>query len=194
MIKNSVLIIITIMFLAILTVFLINIKNESIKNVLVPIFSSLISGAITLISVYWTIRESERKYDVQEARKYKPLFTFARELEGINDKRTNVYFRKDSEIKTSNRLGMIINSDKNEFIIKSIILNDTEYKPTNNSIARKEHEIQLYIREVGIDIKDEFEFIFVVEDLLGNEYNYKVVTMWNPNNSTFMIEDIKEIL
>lgn len=150
-----------------LSVYLIYIiPNQEIKEIIIPIVSAVYGGLLTLVGVAWTIKWTKKESVLEYKNKIRPFIYPC--LESINGKTIcKKYFGKYGA-KNELVLKFIKNSDKIEFVIRSIILNNIEYPCVYGQGVSKNEIIGLIIESDDIIPICDYA-ILKTEDEDGNE-------------------------
>lgn len=142
----------------------------------VSIYSSVVGGGLTLSGVAWTIQYNVRIRQEDRKNEIKPFFGLLNDL-SIEVKVANEHIYQLSTHKNPSEhaviVGNFVNSDKNCFIIKKMIIRETEYTPDSQCLVSKEEIFQIKIYDVETP-NDDSKILLVVEDQNCNEWKYNV--------------------
>ena len=146
-------------------------------NTFVTVYAAVVGGGLTLAGVAWTINHANTVRQEDTKNDSKPFFCVLNNLSvRIGEANQNVYHfcihEKDDESKSI--VGNFLNTDKNCFVLKKIIIGERVYTPDSQFIIAKDVAFQIRIFEDEIH-SDDCEIILVVEDQNGNEWSYKLV-------------------
>lgn len=172
-------------FLSIYLIYII--PKAEIKEIVIPIISSIYGGLLTLVGVAWTIRWTKKESSIEHKNIIRPFIYPC--FEKIKDKTIcNKYFGEYGE-KYELILGYIKNSDKVEFIIRSIIINGIEY-PCVFGQGVSKNEIMIFrIKSKDTIMESDFA-ILRTEDEDGNENIFKL-TISNKEDVSIKIVNIE---
>ena len=163
-----------------LTIYLIYIiPNDDIKETAIPIIAAVYGGIITLIGVLLTIKKSDRDRLEERRNQIRPFFYYTPYYNGPNyleNKKASIHdktFSNGKEHADVKMLGRFVNSDKIEFLLKSIIINSVEFKCSFDPAVGKGElfEIDLYA-ETKLEKFE--EYILVLEDVDKNILDVKI--------------------
>jgi hypothetical protein len=107
------------------------IPDRSLQTIVLSLVAALIGGLLTLTGVMLTIRKSDKDREIERRNQAKPFFYYTPYFGGP-EYHNNIKTCHDKQfvkgIKKNNSvfLGRFVNSDKVEFLIKSIIINNEE--------------------------------------------------------------------
>ena len=144
----------------------------------VTIYSCVIGGLLTLGGVAWTINKN--KEDTEKLRKdtIKPFFYGTPYYKGPNGDKKTINEKKfgDSKQGIFFNIGMILNSDKIEFMLNKIIIGDKEYNCFDDCYIGKSELFELYICDDNYEnVKEKpTNIILVINDVDGNELFYEI--------------------
>ena len=175
----------------------VGVNEEIIKNIIIPIYASMIGGALALAGVAWTIRHtikerelSEKKRDEErkeeERLKYKPLFS-------VKDYINSTDIVIPLEIKGTKRCtvsyrGLIENSDQSNYVFYSLLDDQgKECKFNYNKTILKNKIVSLIVNNFSLKPN----LYAVVSDILGNKYYYDLKFV--QNGGTKILKEINEI-
>ena len=139
---------------------------EIYSGIIIPLVSALIGGGITLLGVILTIKHTNktRKKDILEL--YKPVIRCFSPLDDYdykNSKRIKITDNKN-KLYIQSFCGVFYNTDKANFELDEVIINDKVLKIDNNRYIRKSEIFELCIdlneenkpKEVKLKIYDDF--------------------------------------
>ncbi len=172
------------------SIYLINmIPNIEIKNIVIPIVSAIYGGLLTLVGVAWTIRWTKEESYFEHKNIIRPFIYPC--LEKVNNKNICTKYFGDYNSKNELIFGYIKNSDKIEFIICSIIVNETEYHCIYGQGVSK-NDIMVF--NIGTEEKiSDYNFaILKTKDEDGNENFFKLI-MNNEENDFIRIVNVDYI-
>ena len=159
-------------------------------DIIGPILCSIVGGAFTVIGVYLTIRNERRKEAKENQLSNKPLFYRIDPMQDYDNKSSIDYIMKsNNEIKDYKLYGIFKNTEKAIMILDYISVNDKKYYPKNGNVVDKDKIFNLHIYlEEGLKSND--EVILVINDVLDNQYKYKIE--FEANNKTSFIKSFRE--
>ena len=198
---NSLIAILLFVFgILLLTIIILNLPyNENIIGNIVTIFAGVVGGALTLIGVLMEIKHQEKvrkeeklEKDNEKKMEYKPLFTIVNYLttsRGNNlrnfvikhDKCYNYSSLKEYKLNDNERFYrvnaiLLQNSDNSNFILKSILIDGVKINNKEKVLINKNDNIVIRNFEYILSSNENFPQICMeVEDVLGNDYYYKIV-------------------
>lgn len=154
-------------------------------DILIPLISAIIGGTLTFLGVYYTIKKQEEKENKNEKLKYKPYLKISHNKsknevcckEYIKDtfNQDNIDFEKTKGFYTFRIETFYINNSNNaECILKTIIIDNEEYKLNEYLLTNNEGIGITTTRNVCINIEQPIKTIYLkISDLLGNIYYCK---------------------
>ena len=176
------------------------VEESILQNVIIPIYASVLGGALALAGVAWTIRftknervEQDKKRDEErreeERKKYRPVFNI---YHGEYRSFVDAYFEDFNGIHeigygylgSINREHQVIiedfileNSCFTEFYIRGVKINNKQYDRDRNLFIKKEAYVQFDLDHMLLNLSEIFQTIsLIVEDLLGNVYEVPLDT------------------
>lgn len=149
------------------------IPNQSLQTIVTALAAALISGLLTLLGVIMTIKQSNKERKEERLNQIKPFFYYTPYFDGpeyYNEKKTH----HDKKFQIGNKhtnciaLGRFVNSDKVEFLLKSILIGDQEILCSfDPSVSKGElFEICLFLDE---KVEAPTEYTLKIEDIDENE-------------------------
>lgn len=149
------------------------IPNESLQIIVTALAAALIGGLLTLLGVIMTIKKSDKDRKEERLNQIKPFFYYTPYFDGPdyhNGKKTN----HDKQFQIGNKhthgiaLGRFVNSDKVEFLLKSILIGDQEILCSFDPAVSKGElfEICLFSEE---KVEAPTEYTLKIEDIDKNE-------------------------
>lgn len=154
-------------------------------DILIPLISAIIGGALTFLGVFYTIKKQEEKEGRNEQLKYKPYLKISQNKckneicckDYIKDTfdQDNIDFEKTKGFYTFRIETFYINNSNNaECILKSIIIDDQEYQLNEYLLSNNECVGITTTRTICINIARPIKIIYLkASDLLGNLYYYE---------------------
>lgn len=172
-----------------LTVYLIYIiPSQDIKEIVIPLVSSIYGGILTLVGVAWTIKKAD--FDRKEERKnsVKPyLYPISYGKELSNNNFIFAEFFRNEQSKISNCIGVIQNTDNGIFILKEIVINSDTYKIPVTKFIDKNNAAKIFIYD---EKQITIESIFLLgTDVLGNVIKYKLKLNKEQNAIESLVEE-----
>ena len=168
---------------------------EFIKSVIIPILASLICGAFTCIGVMITIIYENRKRKEERRLQNKPLFYRLDYRQGSYDYKETIdyYLGVDNSDKKEGQIdGTIKNTDNAILIIEGVSVNGKIYKSLFGNVVDKNQVFYLCVN-VSEKLNKDDEIIFIVKDILENEYRYTISTNYKDGNCEIIgFKEIKE--
>jgi len=159
--------------------------NQDLFLAISGIYGCIIGGVLTLGGVAWTINKGRE--DAKQLRKetIRPFFYGTPYYQGPNgDKKTSTYKRFGNvEEKCCINIGMILNSDKIEFLLKKLIINNKEYTSFEDSCVSKSELFEIYICSNEFEDKTKFpsNVSLIIEDVDNNEIKYEITLKKSTN-------------
>ena len=142
-------------------------------DILIPLISAFLGGLLTVIGVICTIKHENKCRKNDERKLYKPLFVALGSLDLFDEDCIVIDLESNVDKDMFCLLeGYIKNLDFSHFIIDSIVINDIEYYPVNNSVIEKNSEI--LFRVFGNQKEIRLATLNTL-DVLGNKYIYNVI-------------------
>lgn len=176
------------------------VEENTLQNIIIPIYASILGGALALAGVAWTIRftqneriEQDQKRDeerrVEERKKYRPIFNiyhgeylsfvdahFA-EFNGIYEIGYGYQGSISQEHQVIIEDFILENSCFTEFYIRGVKINNKQYDRDRNLFIKKEAYVQFDLDHMLLNLSEIFQTIsLIVEDLLGNVYEVSLDT------------------
>lgn len=114
-----------------MTLLIYMIPNESLQIIVTALSASLIGGLLTLLGVIITIKKSDKDRKEERLSQIKPFFYYTPYFNGP-DYHNGKKAYHDKQFRIGNKhiygiaLGRFVNSDKVEFLLKSILIGDQE--------------------------------------------------------------------
>ncbi len=153
-------------------------------NTFVSVYSAFIGGAITLVGVAWTIKDSndKRREDLEriereriesEKKKARPLFsTVPIEKMPEDDSLSCWADPKHYKIGGTKVVAKIVNSDNSNFYIRKILIENCWCDVIGATHVLKGREISIgYFRDLN---NEKTTAILNIEDVLGHNYYYRL--------------------
>lgn len=150
--------------------------DNTLFSAVVGLYAAILGGGLTLAGVAWTIKHNQKIRQEDRKNEVKPFFGLLNNLDvRVIKANEHVYHfftcNNDSEKAI---VGNFVNTDKNCFILKKIIVAEKEYTPDSQYLVSKEEIFQIRIFEDEIP-DDDCKIILIVEDQNGNEWLYNLV-------------------
>jgi hypothetical protein len=149
------------------------IPNQSLQTIVTALAAALIGGLLTLLGVIMTIKKSDKDRKEERLNQIKPFFYYTPYFDGPeyhNSKKTNhdKQFQIGAKHTHGVALGRFVNSDKVEFLLKSILIGDQEILCSfDPAISKGElFEICLLSEE---KVEAPSEYTLKIEDIDKNE-------------------------
>ena len=154
------------------------IPNESLQIIVTTLVSALIGGLLTLLGVIMTIKKSDKDRKEERLSQIKPFFYYTPYFDGpdyYNGKKSNhdKRFQIGNEHTHGIMLGRFVNSDKVEFLLKSILIGDKEILCSFDPAVSKGElfEICLFSEE---KVEVPTEYTLKIEDIDKNEMLFRI--------------------
>lgn len=161
-----------------LTLLIYKIPDQTLQTIVIALSAALIGGLLTLLGVKMTIKKSDKDKKEERLNQIKPFFYYTPYFDGPeyhNGKKTNhdKHFQIGSEHNHTIGLGRFVNSDKVEFLLKSILIGDQELLCSFDPAVSKGElfEICLLSEE---KVETPTEYILKIEDIDKNEMLIKI--------------------
>lgn len=161
-------------------------------NIVLPIVSTLVGGGITLLASAWTMRKESKARQEEREETARPFFGI---IDGIDSRiisSNNHIFQfaaKETFSDTQPHLSAnIINSDKTEFMLEKISINEKNYFPTNHELITKQMPFMIKLYYDG-KIADSDVLLHII-DINHKKRTYKMIY-----SGSFVtnIEEIKNV-
>ena len=170
------------------------IEESILQNVIIPIYASVLGGALALAGVAWTIQftkderiEQDKKRDeerrTEERKKYRPVFNIYHgeyrsfvdahfeDFNGIHEIGYGYLGSINREHQVVIEDFILENSCFTEFYIRGVKVNNKQYDRDRNLFIKKEAYVQFDLDHMPLNLSEIFQTIsLIVEDLLGNVY------------------------
>lgn len=161
---------------------------KPLQEVLVPIISAIYGGLITLVGVAWTIKFTKNESLFSKIEENKPLI-FCDPLDSGKDF-IPIHFCEFS--KGNREMISIVNSDKVQFLIKSIKVNETTFEVQGINFLNKGQKAHLYFKmDEGTEIR---RILLNIESIDNFSYSYELfLRSTNSVKRTLLVEQIKEV-
>ena len=146
-----------------------------LKDIIIPIVSAIIGGLFTFLGVCITIKHEKKKEKEAERLSNKPLF-YRLDVRQKYDYNKAVDFClgvSNFDDKAGQIFGVIKNTDNAILIIKGVSVNNKLYKSLYGNIIDKNQIANVYVN-VSKKLDESDEIIFIIKDVMENEYKYKV--------------------
>ena len=160
-----------------LTVYLIYIiPNDDLRNIIIPIFSAVYGGLLTLVGVAWTIKDTNNKKRQDELNKAKPMFSLMTDFYvALNSVYPTIpfYIPNYSSLNDVHYISLFINSDTSSFYVKSVYAQSFGLlTPTTNNVVLKNQHFKIIINS---DNAHEDKVVFLtLEDVFGRLFYYEL--------------------
>ena len=176
------------------------VEENTLQNIIIPIYASILGGALALAGVAWTIRftknermEQDKKRDEErreeERLRLKPLFA-VKDAKGAYEGVISVEFCCRDTV-FSDYHGYIENSDQSNFIFHSILDDDGNEQELNYSKTILKDRL-VFLRIKGLEKTGKVFAVF--SDILNNKYYYIMLFSAGRNRSDPMfLKEIAEI-
>lgn len=171
-----------------LTAYLIYIiPSQDIKDIVIPLVSSVYGGILTLVGVAWTIKKTDSDRKEERKNSVKPyLYPISYRKELSNNLIYAEFFR-NNQSKISNCIGVIQNTDNGIFVLKEIVINGNSYKIPVTKFIDKNNAAQIFIYD---EKQITIESIFLLgTDVLGNVIKYKLKLNKEQNAIESLVEE-----
>lgn len=166
------------------------IPDETIQEIVLTITAALYGGILTLVGVAWTIKKAEDDKKETQQMTLKPwLFLVKSYMTKEEKNKIQKYIFSISEAKQTTPLSLCIlkNTDNGIAVLREISSKQYKYIPVGDAIVDKNSVFNLHVSFAYDDKKEDLRLI--VEDVLGNQYTYKLSATEHPYViNTFMEE------
>ena len=167
-----------------------------LKDIIIPIVSAIIGGLFTFLGVFITIKHEKKKEKEEERLANKPLF-YRLDLRQEYDYNKAVDFCLgvgNFDDKAGQIFGVIKNTDNAILIIEGVSVNNKLYKSLYGNVIDKNQIVNVYVN-VSKKLDESDEIIFIIKDIMENEYKYKVEVQYKDSEYSEMIgfKEIKNI-
>ena len=168
------------------------IPDCNLQNVVLTIIGAVISGALTLAGVAWTIRRQNDDRKEEERKRYKPVFHFNvwkdNEIVGVGIDKTflDIPQEWENDVDKNLRRNYIIpfaftNSEFSAWYFCGLKINGKSIEAKGGVFIDKNKSLVLYIPDIYLETEI-CEMKLMVSDLLGNDYEFEL----------FFDKDVKE--
>ena len=152
------------------------------------IISAIIGGCLTLLGVYITLKEQDKKDAETRKLSVKP-WIFSYEHVHLTSEHTECIMVPDSDFSNAKITGKIKNTDNGILILDYVESENAIYKPNNSSFVVEKNSVI----ELIIFLKDKVETLksmsLYVKDIYGNQYRYELIL----NGTRFMLGKCEEV-
>ena len=166
------------------------IPNCNIQEIVLTIASALLGGILTLVGVAWTIKKGDSDRRETQQLTLKPwIFLMQGYLSQEEKKKLPKYIFTTSGLAQNDakRFCVLKNTDNGIAILKEISSKRYRYIPIGDAIVDKNSVFYLYVDFEDDDEKEELRL--TIEDVLHNEYNYKLSATEYPNVINTLTEE-----
>ena len=148
---------------------------EIIKDIIIPIISAIIGGLFTFLGVFITIKHEKNKERNERILSNKPLFCRLDYRQEYDTKETIDFCLGvgNFDDKAGQIFAIIKNTDNAVLIIGGVMVNGKIYKSLYGDVVDKNQIFNLYIN-VSKEINKDDEIIFIVKDIMENQYKYEI--------------------
>lgn len=165
---------------------------ELLKDIIIPIVASIIGGLFTVFGVYLTIKYEKQKDKEEKILSHKPLICRLDPMQQYDYKDTEDFQLTDCDMEEKGKIfGVIKNTDNAILLIEGVSVNGKLYKPVYGNVVDKNKIFNLYVH-VNEKISKNDELIFIVKDIMENEYKYKLEINYDDKCSEII--GLKEIV
>lgn len=166
------------------------IPNESVQEIVLTIAAALYGGILTLVGVAWTIKKTDEDKKETQQLTLKPwLFLVKGYMTKEEKSKIQKYIFSISGTEQNSPLSLCIlkNTDNGIAILRELSTRQYRYIPVGDAIVDKNSVFNLYVSFEEDDKKENLRLM--VEDVLGNQYTYKLLATEYPSViNTFMEE------
>lgn len=149
-------------------------KCEILKNIIIPIMSSVIGGLFTVWGVYLTIKYEKRKEKEEKVLSHKPLICRLDPMQQYEYKDTVDFRLEDPDVEEKGKIfGVIKNTDNAILLIEGVSVNGKVYKSVYGNVVDKNQIFNLYVYVTEV-INESDEILFMIKDIMDNIYKYKL--------------------
>lgn len=149
--------------------------NEIISNIVVPILSAIIGGALTLFGVWLTIHRDKKRDEENLKKSVKPWIYVEDNYDHYDYKDKNyINLAVSSESVLRNCFKIYIkNTDNGIGIVDKLVTKNQTYIPVFGEILEKNKvtSLNIYYQDKSENLQD---MILYIKDVYGNPYKYKV--------------------
>lgn len=177
--------------------------ENTLHNIIIPIYASILGGALALAGVAWTIRftknermEQDKKRDEErreeEQKRVRPFWGVVENV-SMNVLRANNNIKMFSKKNAGNASGIHLfnfqNSDKCSFFIDKLSIEGEEYYPESKCLIRKEEIFSIRVCLEQGEIKDRKRSIKIfVTDMNYETHIYEISV--NANGENILMEEV----
>ena len=148
--------------------------SEIIVDIIIPLISVIIGGALTLFGVIITIKHTNKINNQEFIERFKPVIRCYHPYDDFNsDNAKNVYFRPENELSCKSIYGNFSNTDKANFSINGIWINGVFHKLSINTHIKKSEDFifDIYISEknkitnIELEILDDYnrKYVYILD-------------------------------
>ena len=164
--------------------------NEIISNIVVPILSAIIGGALTLVGVWLTIHRDKKRDEDNLKKSVKPWIFSEDNFDHYDYKDKNyINMAVSSESVLNNCFKIYIkNTDNGIGIVDKLVTKNQMYIPVFGEILEKNKvtSLNIYYQDKCENLQD---MSLYIKDVYGNPYKYKV-QICNNNNKKWTIKEV----
>jgi len=154
-----------------------NANSQDLFIAIASIYGCLVGGILTLGGVAWTINKSKEDSENLRKETIKPFFYGTPYFKGPNGDKDSSNPKKFGNVKDGCYfcVGELLNSDKVEFLLKTIICDKNIFNCYEDCYVSKSEMFELCIySEYYKDNKKPLSIILIIEDVDGNELKYEL--------------------
>lgn len=158
------------------------IPNESVQEIVLTIAAALYGGILTLVGVAWTIKKTDEDKKETQQLTLKPwLFLVKGYMTREEKSKIQKYIFSISGTEQNSPLSLCIlkNTDNGIAILRELSTRQYRYIPVGDAIVDKNSVFNLYVSFEEDDKKENLRLM--VEDVLGNQYTYKLLATEYPS-------------
>lgn len=158
------------------------IPNESVQEIVLTIAAALYGGILTLVGVAWTIKKTDEDKKETQQLTLKPwLFLVKGYMTKEEKSKIQKYIFSISGTEQNSPLSLCIlkNTDNGIAILRELSTRQYRYIPVGDAIVDKNSVFNLYVSFEEDDKKENLRLM--VEDVLGNQYTYKLLATEYPS-------------
>lgn len=151
--------------------------DQILINIVLPIASTLVGGGITLFATAWTMRKESKVRKEEQEEDARPFFGVIDGIDARIISSNNHIFSFTAQESFSDSQphlnANIINSDKTEFMLEKISINEKNYYPTNHELIAKQMPFMIKLYYDGKI--DNCDVLLHVIDINHKKHIYKMI-------------------
>ncbi len=171
------------------------VQDDVLRNILTSVVAAIYGGMLTLAGVVLTIRWTNKRSEEQHLLSIRPFFYGSLNRNGHDGDSKSVAkpFGDYEGCTAFVPLGLFENSDKVEFSLREVLINDLSFPCVSDGVVAKREVFYPCVYDREIASLKPCSFVLRVEDIDGRPLAYSVTLKWVGNYPVVeKIEMIKE--